>query len=406
MESERYQIVKYRPEFKNQLLKLQAHLWGRDQVRRAAYLEWKYDRNPFVNDIYIYVAFYDEQLVGMVGAYGVQWEVGKPSQLFSGLCFADLVILPGHRNRNLFRKLMTFALDELSETGYEYVFDLSAAPHVAAVLLMQGWRRIFLQTANLQTNQATKSGQMQENAQRKSWIASAYRQFGAYSRKLPMLTSTYHWLSRHVRDLFLRRSDKLCSAFTDFDVNAGRHEANPYVSFSKTSRPRAMAELAERIGTDSRIRHVRDSQYFSWRFQNPLSEYRFLFWEHGRLEGYLVLHTKLDTHSGDAWAYIVDWEATNEQVWADLLQAVIQWGSFKELGIWSATLSDDVKTLLREAGFTFWDKTGSLRHELQGENILVKPLRHKIQQLDWVLAGRDLLDPANWDLRMIYSDNY
>ena len=52
------------------------------------------------------------------------------------------------------------------------------------------------------------------------------------------------------------------------------------------------------------------------------------------------------------------------------------------------------------------DKTGSVRHDVQGENILVKPLGHKIQQPDWVMAGRNLLDPANWDLRMIYSDAY
>ena len=41
-----------------------------------------------------------------------------------------------------------------------------------------------------------------------------------------------------------------------------------------------MAELVERSG-DTRIRHVRDSQYFQWRFQNPLSRYRYLLrnWE-------------------------------------------------------------------------------------------------------------------------------
>ena len=73
-----------------------------------------------------------------------------------------------------------------------------------------------------------------------------------------------------------------------------------------------MAELAERIGYDGRIRHVRDEQYFSWRFQNPLSEYRFLFWDNGRLDGYLVLYRKVYPPGNDELAYIVDWDAINE----------------------------------------------------------------------------------------------
>jgi len=405
LQSERYQIVKYSPEYRAQLLALQAYLWGGDPDQRAAYLEWKYDHNPFGGDVNIYVAFCDEQLVGMVGAYGVVWEAGEPARSFSGLCFADLIILPEYRTQNLFPRLMSFALDDLSGTDYDYVFDLSAASHVVLTLLMQGWRRISLQTAQRQTKQTPQFGLL-DNAKTKSRIMSLYQHLGGASHTLPLLTSTYHRLGRHVRGLFLRCSTESSSAFAKFDDNAGRHKANPKVSFSRTSRPRAMAELARRLRTDGRIRHVRDEQYFNWRFQNPLSDYRFLFWENGRFDGYLVLRTRKGKLGDDTRACIVDWEAANEQVWADLLQTAIQWSNFKELYTWSASLSDKAKTLLREAGFVFRDRTGCACNEVPVENILVRSLGRRIRQSETLFSEKALLDLANWDLRMVYSDLY
>jgi hypothetical protein len=381
-------------------------LWGQDKATRAAYLEWKYDRNPYTDDTYIYLAFYNKQLVGMVGAYGVKWQIGDLEQTFPGLCFADLVIHPRHRQRNLFPKLMAYALNDLSISGYAYVFDLSAAPHVALSLLMQGWRSIFVQTASREIDHTTQSGGLVENEWKLSIFVAAYRKICGHLDRLPLLTATYRWLRRYTYDPILRRTTETRRAFVDLDCNAGRHKINPHVSLSKTARPRAMAELAQRIGYDGRIRHVRDEQYFSWRFQNPLSEYRFLFWDNGRLDGYLVLNMKVYPPGNDELAYIVDWDAINGHVWHDLLQAAMQWGDFNYISMWSAALSEDVKRLLRNAGFAFKDKTGSATRDVRGENILVKSVNQKIHPPDWILDGRNLLDATNWDLRTIYSDEF
>ena len=387
------------------MIKLQAHLWGQDQATRAAYLKWKYDENPYADDTYIYLAFCDKQLVGMVGAYGVKWQIGDPGQTFPGLCFADLVIHPRHRQRNLFPKLMGYALNDLSNTSYAYTLDLSAAPHVALSLLMQGWRSMFIQTASRTIEHASQSA-LVENGQESSRFAAVYRQIYCHLDKLPLLVPTYRWLRRHTYDLVARQVTETRRAFVDLDGNADRHQINCRVSLSKTARSRAMAELSKRVGYDGRIRHVRDEQYFSWRFQNPLSEYRFLYWDNGRLDGYLVLYGKVYPPGNDEVTYIVDWDAINEDVWHDLLRAAIQWGNFNYISIWSATLSADVKNLLRKAGFAFKDKTGSATRDIRGENILVKSVNQTVQQPDWKLGGRDLLDPTNWDLRTIYSDTF
>jgi len=69
-----YEILKYRPEFKEHLLELQTHLWSPDLALNRAYFEWKYDHNPYINPPLIYIALYNGQVVGMRGLMGAAWQ--------------------------------------------------------------------------------------------------------------------------------------------------------------------------------------------------------------------------------------------------------------------------------------------------------------------------------------------
>lgn len=363
----KYEIVKYRPEFKSQTLELQTHLWSPDLAVNAAYLEWKYRHNPYIDTPLIYLASCAGQVVGIIGMYGAQWQIGHPSQTFLGLCAGDLVIAPDQRNRGLFTRLMRTALDDLANMGYTYVFSLSANPVSRLGCLMMGWRSV----GSLQTMY---------------WGSICHRGRRYASKRL-----------------FISSAEKQ-HPFYSLDRNGAqrRFGVSPYVSFEQTPRPEAMAELVERIGSDGRIRHVRDQEYFAWRFSNPLSLYRFLFWEDTRMEGYLVLQTRL--HKDKVKVNIIDWETSNAQVRADLLQAAIRLGNFDDLNIWSATLSEGVKALLQNTGFNLLDEARSVTHERS--TVLVRPVRDEMLKADWVFANRRLLDLADWDLRMVYSDNY
>ena len=90
-----------------------------------------------------------------------------------------------------------------------------------------------------------------------------------------------------------------------------------------------MAELVERLGHDGRIRHVRDREYFAWRFLNPRASYRFLYAQSARLEGYLVLAAQ--PGRPDWGVRLVDWEAVDDRVRRALLVAAFQKGG-DELG--------------------------------------------------------------------------
>ena len=135
-----HEIVKYRPEFRSQLLELQAHLWGPDPALNAAYLEWKYERNPYTDPPYIHVALRDGRVVAMRGGFGSQWQVGNPPQMMKWMCAGDTVIVPEHRGGGLFRALIGTALNDMAADGYTHTLVLSAVPTAFWGAVKMGWR--------------------------------------------------------------------------------------------------------------------------------------------------------------------------------------------------------------------------------------------------------------------------
>ena len=314
----KYDVVKYNPEYKDQVIELQKHLWSSNKVVNAAYFEWKYERNPYVDTPHIYLVLYEGQVVGMRGMFGARWQIGNPRKTFLGLCAGDLVIAPEHRNRGLFTKIMINTLKDLADKNYHYIFSLSSGPVTRLSSLATGWRSI----GNLE----------------------------AFGWK-PRHRNISRRLRKYMTELSLPPLAKAHDPFYFLDKNTLRRQGriSPHVSIAKTPRPEVMAELVERIGYDGRIRHVRDKEYFSWRFNNPLSSYRFLFWEDSRLEGYLILQTKFNDDT--LRVSIVDWEAANPRVQSELIEAVLRLEKFEAMIIWTATLPDAVKVLLGKNGF-------------------------------------------------------
>lgn len=130
--------------------------------------------------------------------------------------------------------------------------------------------------------------------------------------------------------------------------------------------------------------------------------YRFLFWRDAKLEGYLVLRNS--ARKDWLWITIVDWEGTSEHVLSDLLGAATAMGDFEDLGLWAASLSPTHLAVLSAHGFKATGEPPSISSNTN--HVIVCPIREKTNDSAWSLGGRNLLDLANWDLRMIYSDAY
>jgi hypothetical protein len=160
-----------------------------------------------------------------------------------------------------------------------------------------------------------------------------------------------------------------------------------------------MADLVARLPWDGRLRHVRDAAYFAWRFRNPLSHYRFLYAGDAALKGYLVLHRFEFGRLDHGWVCIADWEAEDDGVRAALLDAALAAG-LRRARTWTASASEPVRALLRERGFQERPAGGIAT---RNDGPLVRRLDGTAAQDRWMLDGRDVLDIASWDLRMLQS---
>jgi len=238
-----YEIVKYCPEFKKQVVQLQTYLWNSDVALNAAYLEWKYEHNPYMKAPFIHLAVSEGQVIGMRGLYGAKWQIGCPSQTFVSPCAGDLVIAPAHRNRGLVTKIMQAAADDLADSGYVYVFNLSAGLATQLGSLTTGWR---------------SAGPVET-----VWFRSLRTRGREY-------TSHLRFVRRFANRLLVPSSaEKQPFYFLDSKSTQRRCEAGSYVSVEPAPRPEAMAELVERVGSDGRLRQVRDQEDFAWPFQSP-----------------------------------------------------------------------------------------------------------------------------------------
>jgi hypothetical protein len=382
-----YRIVPYRPEYKTQVIEFQKALWSPSAELNEAYLDWKHLRNPYVSEPLIYLALCGQEIVGMRGFFGAKWQFGSSRDTMKIPCATDMLIAPNHRNRNLMTLIMKAALNDLAQKDHLYALSMSAGSMTLVSQMAMGWRS----TGSLQPERR---------------IVSTRQKFPAVRtllKKSPKIVSVYRWLRRPGQTA---ASDSTCpSPANHFDVFDSRsdqrsHRIGTVVSIQNVPRPADMAGVVARLENDGRIRHVMDEPYFAWRFQNPRSRYRFLFWDDGRLEGYLVLQaTPLP------WMphiNLVVWEATAEQAYADLLQAAIELVGNETLFTWSATLGESEQLILSAAGFTRVVQTIT-QHPA---TVLVRPTRDEMLNQEWLVGGRRLLDLGSWDLRMIYSDGF
>jgi hypothetical protein len=188
------------------------------------------------------------------------------------------------------------------------------------------------------------------------------------------------------------RHARLAQPFRGLDRTASRNRGP--LTLSAAPRPQAMAALVASRPWDGRIRHVRDSAYFGWRFRHPFHEYRFLFWGEGELRGYLVLGRSTSQLDDTMRVRLVDWCAADPGVLQTLLTTALEWGRFSRFETWTAGLDDSTRALLEAAGCVPLAQPG-LRS--QGKGLLLRTLDGT-----WAAVGRqDPLRLDSWQLSLL-----
>lgn len=377
--STEYEIVKYDSGHKRPVAELQRQLWSSDTRLNTRYLEWKYERNPYLRESLIYLALHRGAPVGMRGFHEARLEAGAPSRAYPVLIAGDAFITPAHRNRGLVTRIMQAAYADLATRDHRYFVSLGGANRINAVGLMAlGWKSAgALQPLGRITPQAQRTTRVRQMVKRLPllWRYSDARFLAAADQRNPF-----------------RRLDAL-------ERGRGPREQLP-IAVERQPRLPAMVELIERLGHDGRIRYVRDRDYLTWRYQNPLSDYRFLYWEEARLEGYLVLSRRMSDIGAFDRVYIADLESTSMRVRKALLAAAIRWGRFPEFVAWTASLSNEELELLKGEGFAPVDRDDAARGV---PAVMVRPLDGTLAASQWNLGERRILDANNWDVRVLCS---
>jgi len=371
------EVIPYDSKFREQVVELQTHLWSTDTAFNRRYLEWKYEHNPYIDEPLIYLARCDGRIVGMRGAFGTQWEIGKPARQFVTPYIDDLVILPAYRELGLHKQIMNALFTDLAARGYDYVFNLSGGRVTVLSSLAMGWK---------------SAGAMQPVGRRGSKKGD-WSKLRKTVGELP-----YVWRFRSAKWLYSHR-ERHPFHFLDRAASSGGNVLSENTRVEREPRAKAMANLVASLEYDGRLRQVRDERFFTWRFLNPMHDYRFLYaMQDDRLLGYLVLQH--NTSKLSPRVRIVDWEAETDAVRDTLLHTAIEHGRFMELVSWTASLDKTRRASLEASGFVPVDA------ELTARGVpcaMVRKVENGQPGAPWEIDGRDPVDIANWDLRMIYS---
>lgn len=368
-----HELVRYHPDRKEQIARLQRNLWSADVGLNAAYFAWKYEENPFMKAPVLQLALREDRVVGMRGMFGSCWEIGSPARPVLVPCADDFVIEPAHRNHGIGGAIMRAAVQDAALADFPYAFSLSAGPVTLAASLVAGWRTVDSMRPARRTSRST-----------------------AFVDRVVARLSTAPLLWRSTGSIIRAHHRGLGGAFRALDRRARRSRAA--VRVETVPPAEAMADLVARLGHDGRLRHVRDETYLRWRYRDPLHEYRFLVRGTDRLDGYLVLQAhRTEPERG---IRIVDWEATTSEVRMDLLRAALEWGRCPSVTVWAATLPRETDAPLAALGFAPTSSGSQLRGVA---TTMIRPLGRVAAGTDPVLEGRRLLDLASWDMRMVYS---
>ncbi len=353
------EILPFSAEIEPLVAQLQTHLWSPDPALNLRYLRWKYRENPVMPDPLVSVAVADGRAVAMRGLSGALWEVDDRESRHLMPYADDFVVAPGHRNSGVGRRVMQASLEGAAHRGLRFAVNLSASPVTFVNSLANGWRS-----------------------------AGA---FGSVRRGRPAPGNPLHSRLRPMMQRFV--------PFQFAHLDRAAPACHGVVTIAREPRPEAMAELIARLPWDGRIRMVRDDRYLSWRFRNPLHEYRFVFWDEDRLEGYLVLQRNR-TRSPGSLVNIADVEATDDRILFGLLSAALAMGRFGQMHAWTAGACEALRQALREHGFAPAEPPG-IRSASRG--LLIRGLRTAQRADQWRLGSRDPLRIEDWDLRLLYS---
>lgn len=132
-------FCKYKPTYKSAILKLLALIWkGMSPEEIQQKFEWRYEKNPYSNNIYIYLAFNGWQVVGIRALVVQLIRLGKVE--YKVFTPADAIVHPDFRRMGIFSKLNETLLADLQNEPKAIILNTSSNNLSCPGNLKQGWQ--------------------------------------------------------------------------------------------------------------------------------------------------------------------------------------------------------------------------------------------------------------------------
>lgn len=326
--------------------------------RDTAWFRWKYEQNPYIDHVPIFVAETNDELVGARCFFAVELAHGDSTSRVLQPC--DTMVHPDHRRQGLMTRMTERAIDTYA--GMARLFYNTPNEQALSINRKLGWRIVdtpptYYRIENLQ-------------ARAPQWLEQVVEFAG---ERFLTTNREYKRQWRPDPDLFVKRHD---------DV------------------PVAALTSLYRQSIAATFHASRDEQFYRWRYANPRWEYRtYLAIQSGSLVASIV--TGRRTTAEETITKLIDIlpiqsDETVSDAFAVLIDAII--ADHRETDIFAVLSPSLPEQLLADFGFVA-DTTFPLTRLCDGLTLVARPLNDS-----WTVDGLRLDDPDAWSFTFSERD--
>ena len=355
-----YTIRRYEPGDERGFSKLFGTVWG--ESRDAEWVRWKYVENPYLDEVPLFVAETDGEVVATRPFVALRMRAGEETPL--ALLTTDTMVHPGHRRRGLFSRMTERALTEYTAGEPRFVFN---QPNPAS---LGGYEKLGWRTVD------------------------------------PMVT--YYRVQRpeafvdRLDDESIRTAGRVAAPLARGYLAARERLATPGDGVAVTSEDGVavdrLAALYRRDVPDA-IHALRDERYYRWRYASPLWRRRTYVAEIDGEDAAAAIARTRTTHEGVTVTQVADLVPAAVDGRRAAVAAVVERivDDHRDSDLIAAPGRATPADVLTEYGFHPDDRLPFSKLKSHESTLAVRPLTPDVEA-GWRLDGRSLTDPANWHL--------
>ena len=371
-----YEIKPFSQKHLAQVVNLLQILWGGNYDANMSYFNWKYNENPYTKHPCGIVALYNGIVVGFRGYFATKWYGGQKNGEIIILSPGDTCVHQDHRRKGLSIAMAHKAMEEYEST-YIVFLNLSSNSKSMPGYMKMGFVPLAPKTRVTIYNNKKSLIYISEFVPNK--VKNYLKSFG-------LLRS---FLGKKRRFATPNKQEVL------WEFNE--------IIFTDHPKPEGMYNVVSKKKDKSKIKLIQDMDFFKWRFNNKRNKYLFYYRVKNRLiTGYVIVKlSEYNFRDGK----ILDYAENDAGSIEKILKYILKFKHFDILSIYSYGMSENflqiLKNLPQTKNSVIKKKEIDEKDQLQ---LLVRPVKKKLFDSDWLIDGVDLKNIENWEIKPICSD--